>query len=421
MNRREFLGVSGASLGAAALGSSALARADEAAGDLPPAVRALEPMTATVTQITAAERGRRVERAQALMQEHHIDALFLEAGTSMRYFLGVDFFRSERMVAALIPVKGKVTYVAPAFEEGKLRESMQIEGKVHTWHEHQSPYELAARTIEGLGRKKARVGIEERVRFFLYDGIRQQAPHTDFVLATPVTAGCRMFKSPAELALMQHASDVTVAAYKALIASLSESMTQYDFVALSRAAHSALGFEGRIYANFGAASAFPHGSSAPQQLGEGDIVLMDGGCSVDGYRSDISRTIVFGEPSQRQVDVWNVEREAQQAATAAIEPGVPCEAVDAAARAVIEAAGFGGDYQHFTHRVGHGIGMDGHEWPYLVRGNTLPLAPGMCFSNEPGIYLPGEFGVRLEDCFAVTENGGRFFSQPSPAIDRPFS
>jgi Xaa-Pro dipeptidase len=220
---------------------------------------------------------------------------------------------------------------------------------------------------------------------------------------------------------MQKANDVTIAAYKAVFDSLYEGMTQADFSRLATAAHRALGISGSIGANFAEASAFPHGSSKPQKLKEGDIILADGGCSVEGYKSDISRTIVFGKPSARQLEVWNVEKEAQTAAFEAAKLGAPCEAVDAAARAVINKAGFGPDYKYFSHRTGHGIGMDGHEWTNLVRGNKTPMQEGMCFSNEPGIYIVGKFGVRLEDCFYMTASGPKYFTQPSPSINQPFA
>lgn len=421
MHRRDFLRFSGASLAAATITGGMSLRARAANDEIPASIRDLQAMTDGVEPISVDERKRRIEKARQIMKKHKIDALYLEPGTSMRYFLDVQFWLSERMIAAIIPARGEIVYVAPAFEERKLGELISIDGDVRTWHEHASPYALVAQCIRDLGGSAPVIGVEERVRFFLVDGIRTEAPRTQFVLGTPVTAGCRMIKTPTELALMQHANDVTIEAYKALVVSLEEGMTQHDFRALSRVAHENLGYEGQISANFAAASAFPHGSAAPQRLKEGDIVLMDGGCNVEGYRSDISRTIVFGEPNQRQTDVWNLEKQAQASAFAAIEPGVPCSHIDAVARQVIEEGGFGAEYEYFTHRVGHGIGMDGHEWPYLVRGNDLPLQPGMCFSDEPGIYITGEFGVRLEDCFYVTEDGAQFFTTPSPAIDRPFA
>ena len=265
--------------------------------------------------------------------------------------------------------------------------------------------------------------MEERVRFFLYDGIRKAAPRLNYVSADPVTIPCRSIKSPAEIALMQKAMDITIEAYKVCVDALHEGMSQNAFRDLSARAHSALGATGRIGVQFGQYTAFPHGSKEITYLKEGDMVLMDGGCKVEGYTSDISRTVVFGEPTQRQRDIWNLEKEAQAAGFAAAQIGAPCEAIDAAARKVIVDAGFGPDYKvpGLPHRTGHGIGLDGHEWTYIVRGNKTPLAAGMCFSNEPMVAIYGEFGVRLEDCIYMTDNGPVYFTEPSPAIDRPFA
>lgn len=418
LNRRSFLNLA-AMTPALALPHRTSAHPQE--DDLPPAVRALKPMTEGIVPVSRQERQARIAKAQSLMQANRIDAVFLEPGTSMRYFLDFDFFLSERMVAAVIPAKGEIAYICPKFEEGKVGELVKFGGEIRTWEEHESPYKVVAGILKDRGTPNNTVGIEERTRFFLVEGIRRQAPRLKFVLADPVTAGCRMFKSPTELALMQRANDVTIAAYKAVFDSLYEGMTQADFSRIATAAHRALGFSGSIGANFAEASAFPHGSAKPQKLKEGDIILADGGCTVEGYKSDISRTIVFGKPSDRQMQVWNIVKEAQNAAFEAARAGAPCEAADAAARAVIVKAGFGPDYKYFTHRTGHGIGMDGHEWTNLVRGNKTPLQAGMCFSNEPGIYIPGEFGVRLEDCFYMTDEGPRYFSQPSLSLEKPFA
>jgi Xaa-Pro dipeptidase len=266
--------------------------------------------------------------------------------------------------------------------------------------------------------------MEERLRFFVFNGIRKEAPAIDYVSADPITAGCRMIKSPSEIALMQRANDMTIAAYKAGLATLREGMTQGDLRNNILAAYRALGATGGVVAvSFGEFTAFPHGSIVPQKLREGDVVQIDDGCTVDGYQSDITRTVVFGRPTQRQIDVWNLEKRAQAAAFATAKPGVPCEAVDAAARKVITDAGFGPDYKvpGLPHRTGHGIGLDGHEWTNFVRGNKTPLAAGMCFSDEPMIAIYGEFGIRLEDCLYITETGAKFFSEPSPAIDKPFA
>ncbi|MGA9349376.1 MAG: Xaa-Pro peptidase family protein [Anaerolineae bacterium] len=383
----------------------------------------LKPMTEGISPITVEERQGRIEKARALMAENGIGAIYLEAGSSLFYFTGVRWGQSERMTAAVIPAKGEVAYVCPAFEEARLRELVIFGDDVRAWEEDESPYKLVAGIFRDRGITSGRIGIEESVRFFLFDGIRKEALHLEFVSADSVTIPCRAIKSPAEIALMQRAMDLTVEAYKVCLSLLREGMSQEEFTANSAAAYKALGVEGSISCQFGEGTAFPHGSKELAYLKEGDVVLMDGWCTVEGYHSDISRTIVFGEPTRRQRDVWNLEKEAQAAAFAAAQVGVPCEEVDAAARKVIIAAGFGPDYKvpGLPHRTGHGIGLDIHEWYHLVRGNRTPLAPGMCFSNEPMIVIYGEFGVRLEDCMYITEDGPRFFTQPGPSIEQPFA
>lgn len=414
--RRNFIKVAAGTAGAATLGSAA---ACSTPSDQPAAIQSLQPYPGDFTPISDEERLGRIENAQRLMVDNGIDAMFLDAGTSMFYYTGVRWGQSERMFAAVIPARGELAWILPNFEEGKAREIIRFGDDIRTWHEHESPYELVAQALGDRGIRRGNIGIEERCRFFLYDGVRQITRH-QFVSADPVTIGCRVIKTPAEIALMQRANNITIEAYRAAFQTVYEGMPREELSANIAAAHTALGVTGRGGGQFGEASAFPHGSSQPQVLHEGDIILVDGGCSVDGYRSDISRTFVFGEPSQRQREVWEVEKEAQTAALTAAQVGVPCEDVDAAARAVITGAGFGEGYENFFHRVGHGIGLDGHEWINLVRGNTTPLAPGMCFSNEPGIYIYGEFGVRLEDCMYITEEGGRLFTPQAPSIENMF-
>ncbi len=303
------------------------------------------------------------------------------------------------------------------------RELIKIGTDVRTWEEHESPYKLVAQLFSDFGIRTGKIGMEERVRFFLYDGIRKEAPHLEYEIANSVTATCRMIKSPAEIALMQKANDITIEAYKVAISMLKEGMSQGEFSGIVSEAHSKLGASGGAFASFGAPSAFPHGSSTPQELKKGDVILMDGGCKVGGYSSDISRTIVFGEPTKRQREVWNIEKEAQAAGFAAAKLGDPCENVDIASRKVIVDAGFGPGYKvpGLPHRTGHGIGMDGHEWGNMVLDNKTPLQAGMCFSIEPTISIYGEFGIRLEDCAYMTEQGVKWFTQPSPAIEKPFA
>ena len=420
--RRDFLKLSAGAAGAALMTSGCSPQQDtrSEAGD---PISRLKPMTADVVPITDAERLQRIEKARRLMTEAGIEAIYLEGGTGMFYFTGVRWGNSERMFAVVLPARGELAWICPAFEEDRVRELIRFGDDIRTWEEHESPYKRVAQVLADRGIRSGRIGIEERVRFFLYDGVRKAAPHLEYVSADPVTIECRVIKSPSELALMQKAADITIEAYKASVAMLEVGMTRSDFRAISGRAHAALGVSGGIGAQIAEASANPHGSIKRIELKEGDIVLMDGGCGVDGYRSDISRTIVFGEPTSRQREMWSLMKKAQSAAFAKAGVGVPCEDVDAAARQVYIDYGFGPGYQvpGLPHRTGHGIGLDGHEWINLVKGNTRPMEAGMCFSNEPMVVLPGEFGVRLEDCIYITEEGPRYFSEPSPAIDQPFA
>jgi Xaa-Pro dipeptidase len=375
--------------------------------------------------ITSDERLARVERARRLMAADGIDALMLTGGTSMVYFSNVRWGGGERLFTLVVPASGEPFVVCPAFEEDRAREQLALgpftgEFDVRTWQEHESPYARVAEGLRDRGIVSGRIAVEETVQFRFSDGVAEAGPALSLTNGTPVTAGCRMVKDAHELELMRLASDVTLTAYEAAYLGMREGMTQDDFGALVSAAHSALGFSGSASVQTGQYSALPHGSIRPQVIREGTILLIDGGCSVEGYRSDISRTFVLGTPTEKMRDVFAIERRAQDAALAAARPGVECQAVDAAARQVIVDAGYGPDYTYFTHRVGHGMGMDGHEWPYLVRGNTLVLEPGMTFSDEPGIYLPGEFGVRLEDDMVITEDGAELFTPQSESLETPF-
>lgn len=383
----------------------------------------LSPMTEGIVPISDEERLGRIENAKRLMGENGIQAIYMEGGSSMFYFTGVRWGGSERMFAFVIPARGEVAWICPAFEKDRALELISFGNDIRTWEEHESPYRRVAQALNDRGIRTGKVGIEERTRFFLYDGLRMEAPGLEYVSADPVTIGCRVIKSAHEIALMQKANDITIEAYKASIARLEAGMTRNDFSRISSAAHSALGASGGIGAQIAEASSNPHGSIKRIELKEGDIVLMDGGCNIDGYRSDISRTIVFGEPNQKQREMWNLAKKAQSAVFATAGVGVPCEDADAAARQVYVEYGFPGAYDlpGCPHRAGHGIGLDGHEWIYLVKGNKQPMEPGMCFTNEPMLVIPGEFGVRLEDDFYITEDGPRYFTTPSPSIDEPFA
>jgi Xaa-Pro dipeptidase len=423
IDRRRFSGLLAGVVGGVALPRQP-SRAAAAPADpchLPDQITALKPMTAGAVAITPAERQARLARARELMGETKLDAIIAEPGATMDYFTGVQWSLSERPFAVVIPARGEPAYVCPGFEEGRARE-LTAAAEVRVWQEDQSAAEMIAGILRDRGAATGRVGIEERVRFFVADGVRKAAGAAEFVSATPVTAGCRMIKSPAELALMQRANDITIAAFRASFATMKSGMLNTDLVEIMNGAQQRLGGEDAwTLALFGAASAFPHGTIQPQRLKEGDVVLVDSGCAVKGYQSDVTRTTVFGKPTARQVEIWSLERKAQDAAFAAAKIGVPCEAVDAAARQVITSAGFGPGYRvpGLPHRTGHGIGMEGHEWTYFVRGNTTPIQPGMCFSDEPTIAIPGEFGIRLEDCLHITESGPKFFTPQSQAIDKP--
>lgn len=392
--------------------------------DVPAPIAALKPMTDGVSPITDAERHARIDKARRLMAEQGLGAIVIEPGPTMTYYTGVRWGLSERTFALVLPARGEPGWVSPAFEEARARELIRFGTDVRVWQEDENPFGVIGGLLRDRGAASGKVGLEETVRFFVADGIRAAAPAVQLVSATPVTAGCRMYKSAAELALMQRASDMTIAAFGAAFATLREGMTQHDLernmgMALTRVG----GSDPWALVGFGKYSAFPHGSVQPQQLRTGEIVLLDSGCAFRDYQSDITRTTVFGRPTARQREVWNVERRAQDAAFRAAQVGVPCEAVDAAARKVLTDAGFGPDYRvpGLPHRTGHGIGLEGHEWTYFVRGNRTPIAPGMCFSDEPMIAIPGEFGIRLEDCLYITEDGPRFFSRQSEAIDRPLA
>jgi Xaa-Pro dipeptidase len=375
--------------------------------------------------VTAHERRARIARAQQLMSDHKIDAIFLVGGTSLLYFTGVHWGNSERLFATVIPANGKAFCVCPSFEEDRAREQLNRgpleDAEVMTWHEDESPYKLIAAGLRSLGNSVATLGIEERTPWVFSDGIGKAAPAVHLVSATPATAGCRMIKSAHEIDLMGIANRVTLKVYEAVYRALQPGMTQTDASNLISAAYAKVGFRGEASVEVGQYSANPHGSITPQVIRENTIVMIDDGCQVEGYQSDITRTFVLGKATDKMKRAFGIVHRAQSAALAAAKPGVECQSVDAAARKVITDSGFGPDYKFFAHRVGHGIGMDGHEWPYLVRGNTLPIQANMTFSDEPGIYIPGEFGMRLEDDMHITENGAELFTPQSPSLDHPFA
>jgi Xaa-Pro dipeptidase len=417
-NRRKFLGSSALLSGAFVLPSF------DVSNDLPSSIERLKPMTDGVVPISVEERKNRIAKAQALMAQEKIDAIFMEGTTTCTYFTGMRWGQSERTFGVVIPAKGELAYVCPKFEDDRAKELINTAfgSELRCWEEHENPYQVILNIVKDRGIKHRRIGIEERVRFFIADGLKKVSSGIEIVDATPVTAGCRMYKTKSEIALMQKANDVTIEAYKAAFATIVPGMSQATLSANISSAFRKLGYTGGASVQVGKFSALPHGSITPQTIKEGDVVMVDGGTSCEGYASDITRTIVVGKPTQRQIDVWNLEKKAQDAAFAAIKIGATCETVDAAARKVIEDAGFGKNYglPGLPHRTGHGIGMEGHEWTNFVKGNTTKIAPGMCFSDEPTISIPGEFGIRLEDCLYIGEDGPHFFTKQSISIEQPF-
>jgi len=427
ISRRRFLEVGSITAGAAIGSLSILAAAKGSADDasLPPSLARLKSRKSEASPITVEERRERQERARKLMTENGLDAIIMTEGTSLRYFTGIRWWGGERLFALVLPAKGAAFYVCPAFEQGRAAEQIAnapdgAHADIRTWEEDESPYQLMVQGLRERGIATGRLAIEETMRFVFADGLAKAAPQATIASATPVTAACRMIKSAHEIALMRLAASVTLQVYDAVYQSLREGMTQHDVGDLIERAYGRVGFPGEASVMVGEYTAFPHGSTTPQVLREGSIIMIDDGCTVEGYQSDITRTFVLGKASDKMKHVFDIVHRAQQAALAAARPGVECGAVDAAARQVITDAGYGPDYKYFTHRLGHGLGMDEHEWPYLVRANTTKLQAHVTTSNEPGIYIRGEFGVRLEDDMHVTEDGAELFTAQSPSLEEPF-
>jgi Xaa-Pro dipeptidase len=375
--------------------------------------------------ISSAERLERISKARSLMAASGIGAIIIESGPSLDYFPGVQWWRSERLTAAVIPASGDPIIVTPFFEKPSVSESLSIPAEVRTWNEDEEPLKLVADFLRERGVAGNPVGFEETDRFFILDRLRKQLPALREVSANPVVRGCRMIKSAHELQLMQAANAIMLASLRYAAAHTKEGMAPAEIDALIAAAQKKLGgsYDGGLIL-IGESSAYPHGSHKPQSVKRGEVVLMDCTCSVHGYQADITRTYVFGaDPSAEQRKVWDQVHRGQQIATQTAKVGVPAGAVDDAVRRAYESWGYGPGYKlpGLSHRTGHGIGMEVHEPVYLVHGETTPLAPGMCFSNEPGIYIPGKFGIRIEDCWHVTSEGPKFFTTPPPSIDRPFA
>jgi len=392
---------------------------------LPPAFEKLQSLGDRVKPIRAEEFQRRVARAQRLMAEEkpHFDALYITPGTSLEYFTGIRWWPSERLLALLLPRRGGPILIGPGFEEGRLREQLRWPLEVRVWQEDDSPYMLAAKWISEIGAATGRIGVEETTRYAFFEGLRRAAHSSELVSADPITVGCRAQKSEHELELMRLACEATFEVYRATFASLRGGMTQHGVGDLIARGYEKMGLSGYSIVLFGPAAALPHGTREEQVLREGMGVLIDGGTSVEGYQSDITRTSALGKPSAKLVRAFEIVRKSQGAALEAAVAGNECGSVDEAARKVIADAGFGPGYKYFTHRLGHGIGMDGHEWPYLVRGNRTILKPGMTFSDEPGIYVPGDYGLRCEDLMVISESGAAKLLTPgfAPSLETPIA
>jgi Xaa-Pro dipeptidase len=404
-SRRKFVQSAGAI--AALAPGAALTQEKPADSSLPAALAQLKPLGARAKPITSEEYRARIERAQRLLGEQNpkLDALFLAPGTSLYYFTGVHWWPSERLLGLVIPQKGQPIVVCPGFEEGRFREQLRFPAEVHVWQEDESPTRLAAAALADRGLRTGRIGVEEATMFTFYDHFRQAALRFEFVSGDAVTIACRGVKSEHELELMRLACEATCDVYRAVFASVHEGITQGEISKLVESGFAKMGLRGDALVLTGASAALPHGTVKPQSLREGDVILIDGGCKVEGYSSDVTRTGIYGKPSEKVQKTYEIVRKAQDAALDTARNGRLSGTVDEAARGVITSAGYGPDYKYFTHRLGHGIGLDGHEHPYLVRGNKTLLMPGMTFSDEPGVYIPGEFGLRCEDLMVIAEDG----------------
>ena len=432
VSRRSFLGLTaaGAGLPWVRLFAQRGRGSEGAPAAVPASIASLTSMRGRAKPITAEERRARIERAKAIMAAQKIDAIVLTGGTSLLYFTGIRWGGSERLFAVVIPKEGNPFVVCPAFEEDRAREQLALGPLLHTdvatWQEDESPFDRVGQGLKDRGLATGRVGVEETSKFVFADSIAAAAPGAHVTSATPVTAGCRMIKDAHELDLIRLACEATLTCYEAVYKALQPGMTQNDASRLINAAYGRLGFPGFASVQVGEYTALPHGSITPQTIREGTIIMIDDGCTVEGYQSDITRTFVLGRATDKMKKVFDIVHQAQTAALKAARPGVALESVDAAARKVIVDAGYGPGFKYFSHRVGHGMGMDGHEWPYLVKNNmfgwekAVPAQPGMVFSDEPGVYIRGEFGVRLEDDMHITANGAELFTPQSPSIEAPF-
>ncbi|KFZ37756.1 X-Pro dipeptidase [Shewanella mangrovi] len=388
------------------------------------ALACLSDMTAGAAKIELADYQARIAKAQAYLRANDIAALYINSGTNLSYFTGINWGVSERLMGAVLLASGEVYYLAPAFEIDTIKQRLLVDGEILGWHEHESPYALLIDSLNKRGISSGKLALDESTQFFMVDGIQQQAGELSIINGFNVTAHCRMHKEAKEIALIKQAMQMTLEVHKAAASILHEGITTAEVEEFIEQAHRKVGASGSYFCIvlFGKATSYPHGVEYVQTLKAGDMVLIDTGCKLKGYHSDITRSYVFGDATEKQQQIWLAEKNAQLAAFAAAKLGEPCGSVDDAARASLQADGLGPDYDlpGLPHRTGHGLGMDIHEAPYLVRGNQIPLETGMVFSNEPMIVVPEEFGVRLEDHFYMGETGPEWFTEPSHSIDNPF-
>jgi Xaa-Pro dipeptidase len=421
-SRRNFIKTGGITIAATGMAPAIISScAGDQAQQAEQPGTGLEKITADVQPLTKEDFQLRIEKLSRQLTDQNIDALLIEGGTNLRYFMNVSWGSSERLFGAVISKSGKVAWVCPAFEKERATESIPEGDKIYTWDEHESPYKLIATIMTDMGIRTGKLGMDPNLRSFISEGVKREI-RAEVVDGSPLTESVRAIKTEKEIGYMDLANKITKLAYQYGFSKLEEGMKTGQLNRHFSEAHSALGAPGGGGPLFGFTSAFPHGTRQTRDLHDGDIILVDGGCNIQGFRSDVTRTTVYGTISDRQREVFDVVLRAQKAAHKAIRPGVTCGEIDLAARKVVDDAGFGPGYKYFAHRLGHGIGMDGHEYPYLVKDSNVVLMPGMTFSNEPGIYIYGEFGVRIEDCFVVTEDGAYILGgMLTESIEKPFS
>jgi len=411
MERREFI-----QRGAALVGAAGLIGVDAApvfAQGQPPAAKRPDPPA----PISEAERIGRREKAQTLMKQLGVSAMLIEPGANMLYFTGMEWGRSERLFAFLLPQSGKGIVVSPAFEEQRGADQVNGRFEMRVWQEDENPEVLIASVLKDWGASTGKLAVDGSARTFVYNALAVAAPGLQLGTAEAITNGCRGVKTAHEIEIMRYANAITLDAYRSALKTLRVGMTQAELARNVSAEFTKMGYQGGALVLFGESSAYPHGLPHPRSLQENQVVLIDGGTSVHGYQSDMTRTTVFGKPDPEAEKVFAILQNAQKQALAFAGPGKKCGDVDAVARKVVADAGYGPGYRTFTHRLGHGIGLEGHEWPYLVRGSEIVLQPGMTFSDEPGIYQYGKFGIRVEDIMAITENGAEMMTPTQTSLD----